>query len=391
MSNKLIIAGAGSGKTTFLVSEALKIKEEKVLITTYTEANEEEIRRKFLKINNGIPNNVTIQTWFSFLLQHWVKPFQGSYNEALFEYDIKGMLLVSKPSGVWFYSKKFKRNIYYTEDKNFFEHYFTKKGKIYSDKISKFGISADGKSNGNVMKRLEKIYPNVFIDEVQDLAGYDLELIKSMMKSNSNVLLVGDPRQVTYLTHHEVKHSGYKNGNVKRFLEDKCKRLIGNNIDETTLSKSHRNNQIICDYSALLYPELPKLDICGCHDCHNENIEHQGIFLIKPDDIAEYLNTYKTIQLRWNISTKGIKEDFDVYNFGESKGLTFDRVLIFPTPKMAEWIKDNKISLETLVKSKLYVGITRAKYSVAFVLDYDDNSNYNGCININFLKNNRIQ
>ena len=37
-NNKLIIAAAGSGKTTQLVEEALKIKAKKVLITTYTQA-----------------------------------------------------------------------------------------------------------------------------------------------------------------------------------------------------------------------------------------------------------------------------------------------------------------------------------------------------------------
>ena len=49
MNNKLIIAAAGSGKTTFLVEEALKQKEGKVLITTYTQANEAEIRKKIGK------------------------------------------------------------------------------------------------------------------------------------------------------------------------------------------------------------------------------------------------------------------------------------------------------------------------------------------------------
>lgn len=45
MSNKLIIAAAGSGKTTLLVKEALAQKNGKVLITTYTQANEAEIKK----------------------------------------------------------------------------------------------------------------------------------------------------------------------------------------------------------------------------------------------------------------------------------------------------------------------------------------------------------
>ena len=64
--SKLIIAAAGSGKTTYLVKEALKITSDRVLITTFTDANEHEIRTKFFKSNGSIPENVTVQTWFSF-------------------------------------------------------------------------------------------------------------------------------------------------------------------------------------------------------------------------------------------------------------------------------------------------------------------------------------
>jgi len=47
--NCFISAVAGSGKTTFLVREALSKKGD-VLITTYTEANENEISEKSLKL-----------------------------------------------------------------------------------------------------------------------------------------------------------------------------------------------------------------------------------------------------------------------------------------------------------------------------------------------------
>lgn len=35
------------------------------------------------------------------------------------------------------------------------------------------------------------------------MAGYDLEIIKLLFSLNSDVLLVGDPRQVTYHTYDE--------------------------------------------------------------------------------------------------------------------------------------------------------------------------------------------
>lgn len=52
--SSLIIAAAGAGKTTFLVKKALEISEN-VLITTYTDANEQSIRDKFYEINGCIP------------------------------------------------------------------------------------------------------------------------------------------------------------------------------------------------------------------------------------------------------------------------------------------------------------------------------------------------
>lgn len=370
--NKYIIAAAGAGKTTYLINEALMKPEEKILITTYTEANEEEIRKKFLKLNNSIPKNVTIQTWYSFLLKDWVKPFQGSFNELLFDYDIKGMLLVNSASGVKYSFEKYgkKINVTYSEKDEFLKHYFTSTGKIYSDKISKFSQTANSKTNSAIVNRLSLLYDKIYIDEVQDLAGYDLELIKLLFKSKIETELVGDPRQVTYLTHNPDKHRKYTAGNLKNYLLDKCKSLIKDNINENLLNKSHRNNKLICVYSSKLYPNFKITEPCDC--CGNEKIEHAGIFIIKKEDVIKYLAKYNPIQLKWD-SRVSANESYSSLNFGESKGRTFDRVAIYPTEAMINWIKSNKSKLEPSTRAKFYVGITRARYSVAIIFDYDQN------------------
>ena len=193
MSNKLIVAAAGSGKTTYLVNEALKIADEKVLITTFTEANENEIRKKFFGIKGYIPNNITIQTWFSFLIEHGVKPYQS----VIYDGKVNGLLLVNQKSGLRGYSRT-KKPIYFGESDPI-NYYFSKSQLIYSDKLAKFVVRANELTDGLVIKRVGKIYQNIFIDEVQDMAGYDLEIIKLFFSSVSNVLLVGDPRQVTYI------------------------------------------------------------------------------------------------------------------------------------------------------------------------------------------------
>ena len=197
--HKLIISSAGSGKTTFLVNEALRLNDKEVLITTYTEANEKEIRKKFVDEIGYIPKNVTIQTWFSFLIKHGIKPFQGLMNSDLFENDVRGMLLVSKASGVRFYSKQGFPVIYKEED-DFERHYFSKERRIYSDKIAKFICKLASIDKGITFDRISRIFDHIMIDEVQDLAGNDLEIIKLLMKSCSGITMVGDPRQVTYLT-----------------------------------------------------------------------------------------------------------------------------------------------------------------------------------------------
>lgn len=89
--SSLIIAAAGAGKTTFLVRRALEIHEN-VLITTYTDANEQSIREKFYEINGCIPSNVTIMPWFSLLIRHGIRPYQSH----LITNRVSGVLLVNK-------------------------------------------------------------------------------------------------------------------------------------------------------------------------------------------------------------------------------------------------------------------------------------------------------
>lgn len=370
MSNKLIISSAGAGKTTFIIKEALKIKEGKALITTYTEANEEEIRKKFIEINGFLPHNVVIQTWFSFLLEHGVKPFQSN----LFDKKIDGMLLVNTQSALKYSNGKFP--VYYGEE-DISKHYFSPSNLIYSDKLSKFVYKCNEKGNGDIIDRLSKIYKYIFIDEVQDLAGYDLDFIKLLFKSTINILLVGDPRQVTYLTHNEKRLSKYTNGLIKEYILNECKK---DNcvIDETTLNCSHRNNQLICDFSSKLYPDLEQ-SISG----HNIITDHDGIFVIKEKDVEEYLKKFNPLQLRHSISTKTVA-GYEVKNYGESKGLTYDRVIIYPTKPILQYLIDgitiiNKKTASGVLKTekapfipKFYVALTRAKYSVAIV--YDDHT-----------------
>lgn len=353
VNNKLIIAAAGSGKTNHLVQEALVApNDSNILITTYTENNEEEIRERFFKKNGHIPKNVTVQTWFSVLLQHGVRPYQG----YLYEPDIKGMVLVSGQSALR------------SREADVEKHYLNDEKKIYSDKIAKFICKCNEESNNAVMQRLAQIYTHIFIDELQDLAGYDLDFLKLLCQSKINMLLVCDPRQSTYSTNNAAKNKGFRGANIIRFFDD-----INIEKDETSLTTNHRSIPPICDLSNTLFPRLRQTT------SGNQNTtDHDGVFLVKKKDVPAYLEKYTPVQLRSDRKTQ-IVESHPVMNFGESKGRSFERVLIYPTEPIKKWLKNHGAELPPTSCSKLYVAITRARQSVAFVYDYRNDEQIEGC------------
>ena len=370
-NNKLIIAAAGSGKTTLLIDEAMKIKNGKVLFTTYTDNNAGEIKQKFISEYKYIPKFITIQTWFSFLIKHGAKPYQGSYNEQMFGYDIKGLKLVNEKSG-YKIDKNGKPIIVnkhrsYWPEQDIKKHFFDIRNRIFSDKLSKFVFKANKSSDNKVINRIARIYTHIFIDEAQDLAGYDLEIVKLLLNTNSNIMLVADPRQTTYSTHQESKHKKYADGKIKDFFLKKCKKLI--DIDEDSLEVSHRNNQEICNFSSALYPEFPKSKPCAC--CRDNTGTYNGVWLVQKKDVKLYSSQdkYNIVILRLNKKQKSSNTLCPAFNFGASKGKTFERVLIYPTKEMEKWIFDHGTELKNKTRAKFYVAITRAKYSAAIVVN----------------------
>jgi len=214
-----------------------------------------------------------------------------------------------------------------------------------------------------------KIYSHIFIDEVQDLAGYDLELLKLLFKASSNTILVGDPRQGTYSTNSSAKNKKFKKAAIINFFEVDS---LGIETDTTSLTTNYRCNEAICNLSNKLFKDLPPTT-----SGNSDTTTHDGVFLVKPDDVNEYLKIYSPVQLRENIKAE-VNENYRVMNFGESKGLSFDRVLIYPTNPILKWLADNDSELAPTSRSKLYVALTRARYSVGIIYDYRDNINIEG-------------
>jgi DNA helicase-2/ATP-dependent DNA helicase PcrA len=242
--------------------------------------------------------------------------------------------------------------------------------------VSNFVVKCNAKLNGKIIDRLCRIYSHIFIDEIQDMAGYDLDIIKNLFNSSSEMIIVGDPRQSTFFTHPTDKYNKYQNGKIEDFIQkevgtEKCE------IDKKTLKASHRNDEKICLYSSKLFPKLPESEACVCEVCRSYSQDHVGIFLIKKQDVSNYILKYNPVQLRWDKRFEGF-QDFPIYNFGDSKGMTFERVLIYPTKTIESWIRDNNTNLEEITRAKFYVALTRARQSVAIVMDYNESERIDG-------------
>lgn len=338
--NKITLASAGSGKTAEIVNEAIRQKDKRVLITTYTRENLSQIISAIIHRCGYVPNHISVLTWLSFLLQECVRPYQKF---CIGDRKIHSTIFVSPPERV----KKTNLN-----------YFFTRKLDIYSERLSDFAYMCNDASKGLVIDRLECIYDYVFIDEIQDLAGWDLDFVELLLDSSIVVSMVGDPRQTTYRTTRSPKNKDKSGPNLPKWtgeIENKKKCIVQNRFE------SFRCNQIICDFADDLFPDYPKTT-----SRNTETTPHDGIFTINREDVSQYVTDHSPKILRWDktVDTMGLP----AMNFGVAKGSNFDRVLIFPTNPMKKYL-DHRDASKLKAKEKFYVAVTRARYSVAFVMD----------------------
>lgn len=347
LNNKVIIAAAGSGKSLDLVKKALHNKDKRILITTFTIDNTKEIEKKFFGEIGYVPNNVVIQTWYSFLLRECVRPYQN------YLYDKKRIENIEFVNG---------QSTQYIAKTNIEKYYFRDGKYIYTDKLCDFVLEVNKISNGLILERLEDLFDIIMIDEVQDLAGSDLNFLYLLLKSSIHNIIVGDNRQATYFTNNSRKNKKYRGQTIFELFSEWQKEGLCS-IEYKT--ECFRCNQLICDIADSLYPEMPKTN-----SMNDRKTGHDGVFYIRSGEVLEYVKEYSPVVLRYDKRTKGIPESFSPLNFGKSKGLTFDRVLIYANGPVNKFLKGDYEGVNnSKTKAGLYVALTRARYSVTFVTD----------------------
>ena len=350
--NKIIVAAAGSGKTTTIVKDAGNDADRKSLMVTYTINGRDELIKKAYEIYGFIPPHLTITTWFTFLLTHIVRPYQSQLENT-----------GQRVNGITFNNGK---SAPYSNANDIQPHYFSSPGNIYRDKISKFGCVVSKRTNGKPISRLSEIFDRIFIDEAQDLAGYDLDLVELLLRSDLETNLVGDHRQATYSTNDGGKHKGYRGANIIGMFENWEKKKL---CDIEHHNHSYRCVQSICDFADGFHP------VSKATESRNKNTtEHDGVHAVRKKDVEAYISKFDTAPqvLRYSKATKNLPGQ--PMNFGQSKGMTFENTLIYPHGNFKKVLNtgDPKHAEKSL--QKIYVAVTRAKQSVGIVVE----NNYNG-------------
>ncbi len=346
--NVALIAAAGSGKTTYIVDQVTSNTTDRILLVTYTIANTRKLKKDIEAKVGVIPSNVEIMTWHSFLLQHCIRPFRSVvYPRRIERIDFDA-----------------KITNYKIPESNTRAFYFSSYNALYKDRATKFALKCNTLSGNAVVERLESIYSLIYIDEVQDMAGEDLDLLELLYASKSKIVAVGDIRQAIYFTCNAPKNKGNRGSKLLDYFRKLEKRGL---LSVQFQDYSYRCKQPICDLSDSLFPNIDEKTT----SLNNKDCAHEGLYIVKSEDFEAYIRAYSPTVLRWSIASKTPETDypFEIKNIGVSKGATYDHVLIICTDPFKKFVKDGTIPVSEKTKSELYVAITRARYSVAFVYD----------------------
>lgn len=347
LNSEFKLASAGAGKTTEIIELVEKNKHKKILVTTYTNENLNQIKKTLESKFSVVPSNIKVLTWYRFLLREYIRPFM---NMTLEDVRVNGVFFESLPDSAR-----------YAKPNEIRKKYLTTNDAVYKDNLSKLALLCSENSEGKVIERIKENCEMILLDEFQDLAGAALDIVEQLIKSGVIICGFGDPRQSTFFTAHQQRLRQYKGAEIYKWLEKKEQEGI---LRLREMAQSYRCNQAICDFADLLFPEFP-----ATKSLNEVETGHDGVFPISLEEVKGYIETYKPKILRFS-------KTFDTFgypaiNIKAAKGSTFDRVLIIPTKKMVKFW-NTRAPEDAGDRSTFYVGVTRARYSVGIVMDNQD-------------------
>lgn len=341
--NTVILAAAGGRKTQHIVDCCSAQIPRRRLVITFATTGQEVLRSRLRKACS--PEELPeVSGWYAFLINHIIKPYLPDRYPGR---TTNGLNYVTGQDPT-----RFRSGV---------ERYFDDEGRVFSNRVGKLANDVATASRGSAVNRLEQIFDEIYIDEVQDLVGNDLEILELLLRSKIRITLVGDVRQSIFqTTRTDAKYKNYKSLNkVEWFRLMEAQGLC--RIEYR--AETWRCNQAIIDFADQVIPNRLGLPRTRSHQ--SARTGHDGLFVVAWDHLEDYIACFKPDALRDKINSRILAGSI-ASNFGQAKGMTVDRVLIYTTGPMEAFISKGA-ALADQSAARLYVAVTRAQHSVAFV------------------------
>jgi hypothetical protein len=349
MVSRLTLAVAGGRKTQAIADHCASLPLDRhAAVLTYTQNNQRELESRIARYA-GDHLNIDVMGWFTFLLRHFARPFLP------FKFPGKRVLGFNFDGAPGRYATGMNRFL----DSN---------GYVYRCELARLAHELIDESGGAAIHRLQCIYQEIFIDEVQDLSAHDLEILDILIQSAIDIRMVGDVRQSVLSTNaRSAKNKKYGGAKIIDWFREREKSELLE-IGET--NTTWRCRPEIAEFSDRIFDNSWSFAKTESRNSHVTS--HDGIFLVRSEHVAAYVATYKPQCLRHSASSgKGL--DLDFLNFTLAKGSTHDRILIVPTKGIEKFLARGE-QLEAGPAAIFYVAVTRAAQSVAIVMDDPEDS-----------------
>lgn len=327
MAKQLILAVAGSGKTSRILDAIDGAS--RSLIVTYTHENHRSLEAGIIEKFGMIPANVTLMTYFSFLYRYCIQPF--------FSYRLRDR------SFTWRDPPNYPRR------KNTDQwHYLSAARYLYASRAAKLPITFGAVDS--IRARLERHFDQFFVDEVQDFASNDFNLLLELTKANLEFMLVGDFFQHTFDTSRDgqIRTNLHKRG-VQAYVREF--EAVGIEVDAGSLDKTHRCSAAVCGFIT---------DVIGIAIATRRTDETR---VISVEDEGEALSLARDPTKVMLFYSGSSKYDCHANNWGNCKGLnSYGDVCVALNPNTFKHLKAGTVrELPDQTKNKLYVACSRAR------------------------------
>lgn len=369
MNNSVVFAAAGNGKTYSICKEAIALAANStkyIYLVTYTNEGVRSLEREYKKQNFGIlDSNVVVTTWYSFLLSELIRPYQCALQLKIKHYkqEYPATIPQNHVNSIAFYQDNDDLRWYSNKH---YQYFFNSARDIRKDNVSNLACRCLVDSKGLVISRLESLCSHIFFDELQDYAGWDLEVLLYLFASDITVKCVGDYKQATFRTNNSQKNKQYRDEAIRNFfIAQQKKGLCTVDYENTT----RRFNQEICNYINCIHAD-PNAVVTPADDpdCI-QDVENSGVYIIAEEHMEMYCNFYAPTILRYQKNSSiPFAHNCYVTNYGNSKGATYDRVAIIPVSTVIPFVISQAKIDKDQTRSKFYVACTRARHSIVFVL-----------------------